>query len=233
MHETFPVKVGEDIQNGVKHLPGFGRRERPAGKDLREVLLGTLHYGIDKYRTIKIEATRVMDRNQVRVRQLSGLLPTRELEFSIFWSRGNNFDGGFYETFTLVAFGEKYRALFGSAYVSKQRELLVENMVFPLFPVVGHDSTFLKGRPGSDHHCTQVRGSWCQANAGEVPMRIRRERRTAWKDSYHARHKGVRRPDSSAIRPGLSCEVRQVVGPVIFLHAAGVNHVGQIVFRVG
>ena len=112
VHETFAVKVGEDVQNGVKHLPGFGRRERTARKNLRKILLGTLHYDIDKHHAIKIEATRVMDRNQVRVRQIGSLPPIRELKFAIFCRRRNNFDGGFYKTFTLVALGEKYRALF-------------------------------------------------------------------------------------------------------------------------
>lgn len=40
-------------------------------------------------------------------------------------------------------------------------------------------------------------------------------------------------PVPSAIRPSLFCEVGQVVRPVVFLHAARINHVCQIVLRVG
>ena len=39
-------------------------------------------------------------------------------------------------------------------------------------------------------------------------------------------------PVPSVIRPSLFCKVRQVVCPVIFLHPAGINHMGQIVLRV-
>jgi len=32
MHKPFAVKVGKDVQDGIEHLSGFGRRERPAGR---------------------------------------------------------------------------------------------------------------------------------------------------------------------------------------------------------
>jgi hypothetical protein len=48
VHETFAVKVGEDIQDRLKHCMGFVTGECPAGKNLRKVLLGTLHNDIDK-----------------------------------------------------------------------------------------------------------------------------------------------------------------------------------------
>src|ERR1700674_1099505 len=103
VHETFAVKIGEHVQDGLKHLPGFGDRERPAWKNLRKVLLGALHYDIDERYAAKLGASHFMDRNQVRVRQLSGLSPTRQLEFDNFWGRWNKFDGGFYKTFTRMA----------------------------------------------------------------------------------------------------------------------------------
>jgi len=40
-------------------------------------------------------------------------------------------------------------------------------------------------------------------------------------------------PAALAIRPFLCCKIREVVSPVVLFHPAGVNHVGQIVFRVG
>jgi hypothetical protein len=78
------MKVGEDVQDGIKHLPGFGRRERPVWKNLPKVLLGTLHYDIYEWFTAKVEASHFIEWNQVRMRQLSGLLPARELDFAIF-----------------------------------------------------------------------------------------------------------------------------------------------------
>ena len=74
------------------------------------------------------------------MRKFGRHLPARELEFAIFRSCGNEFDGSFYEAFPIVAVGEKYRALFGSAEVSKQREVSIDNLTDELFPSVGHDS---------------------------------------------------------------------------------------------
>jgi hypothetical protein len=48
MHETFAVQVGEGVQDGFEHRSGFVRRERPAGKNLRKVLLGTLHHDVEQ-----------------------------------------------------------------------------------------------------------------------------------------------------------------------------------------
>src|SRR6202521_629158 len=149
MYETFAMKVGEHVQDGRKHLTGFSDRERPAGKNLRKVLLGTFHYDIDDRHAAKLEASHFMDRNQVRVRQLRGLLPTRQLEVARCRSRRNNLDRGFYETFCRTALGKEYRAVFGPAQVSKQRKFVVEGLIFPLYPCVGHDSTLSQGSPGS------------------------------------------------------------------------------------
>src|SRR4029077_15281649 len=108
----FAVNVGEHVQGGLKHRPGFVRRERPVGKNLRKVLLGTLHYDIDEGHTAKLEASHFIEGNEVRMRQPSRLLPTRKLEFAIFWSCSNKFDSGFYNTFTVMALCEEYRAGF-------------------------------------------------------------------------------------------------------------------------
>src|SRR5579863_1558600 len=86
-----------------------------------------------------------MEGDQARMRQLSRQFPTRKTESAIFWSRRNNFNSSLYRKFTLVPLREKYRAVFRSAYVSKQRKLPVNDLTFPLFPGVGHDSTLLLG----------------------------------------------------------------------------------------
>jgi hypothetical protein len=107
VHETFAVKIGEDVQGGLKHRTRFVRRERPFGKNLCKVLLGTLHYDIDEGHPAKLEASHFIEGKQMRMRQLSCLLPTRKLEFAIFWSCRNKFDSGFYKTLTLMALCEE------------------------------------------------------------------------------------------------------------------------------
>jgi hypothetical protein len=115
MHETIAVKVGEHVHDRLKHCSGFVRLERPVGENLRKVLLGTLHYDIDKGNTAKLETSHLIKGNQVRMGQLRRLLPTPKLQLAIFWSRGNEFDSGFFKTFTLMALCEEHSAVFGSA----------------------------------------------------------------------------------------------------------------------
>jgi hypothetical protein len=57
MHEPFAVKVGEDVQDGIEHLSGFARRERPAGKNLRKVFLGTLHHDVQQLLAANLAAS--------------------------------------------------------------------------------------------------------------------------------------------------------------------------------
>ncbi len=131
VHETFAMKVAEDVQNGFKHLPRFGRRQRPARKNLRKILLGTLRYDVDEWHPAKLEVSHFIKGNQVRMGQFSCLLPTRKLEFAIFWSPRNEFDSRLCEEFTFMALCEEYRAVFGSAQISNQRELPINYFTFP------------------------------------------------------------------------------------------------------
>jgi hypothetical protein len=63
VNETLAVKVGEDIHDGLKHLPGFGRRERSAGKNLRKVLFGALHYDIYEWLPAELASSHFIERN--------------------------------------------------------------------------------------------------------------------------------------------------------------------------
>ena len=56
VYETFAVKVPKDVQDGLKHRKGFGRRERPDGKNLPKVLLSAFHYDKDQRRAAKLSA---------------------------------------------------------------------------------------------------------------------------------------------------------------------------------
>jgi hypothetical protein len=51
-------------------------------------------------------------------------------------------------TIALKALGKKHAAVFGSTEVPEKRKLLVQSLAFPLFPGVGHNSTFVKGLAG-------------------------------------------------------------------------------------
>src|SRR5580704_13483890 len=115
MHETFAVKVAEDVQDRLKQCVGFVRRECPAGKNLSEVFLRIRHHHVHEESAAKLEMSHFMDRNQVRVREPGGLLPTRQLQFGLFWSRGNKFDRGLFWNFTLMVLREEYRAVVGPA----------------------------------------------------------------------------------------------------------------------
>src|SRR5579862_7944269 len=60
--------------------------------------------------------------------------------------------------------------------------------------------------------------------------------RSAFRDLKRFRIRSTRaigNPATSVIRPSLRCEVGEVVRPVILHHPARVNHMRQIVFRVG
>ena len=46
------------------------------------------------------------------------------------------------------ALGKKYAAVFGSTEVPEKWKPLIKNLAFPLFPGVGHNSTFFKGLAG-------------------------------------------------------------------------------------
>ncbi len=63
MHEAFAVKVAEDVENAIDHLPGFGRRKRPAGQNLRKVLLGTLHHNIKQRHAADLAASTIKHPN--------------------------------------------------------------------------------------------------------------------------------------------------------------------------
>jgi hypothetical protein len=70
------------------------------------------------------------------------------LEFALFRIRWKKFDRGFYKAFTISVLCEEHRAAFGFAQAPKQLELPIEDLTFPLFPSVGHNSTLSKGRLG-------------------------------------------------------------------------------------
>jgi hypothetical protein len=141
MHEAFSMKVSKDVQNGIERLAGLFRRKRPAGKHLRKIFLGALHHNVKHRYAVNLAASLIENGNQVRMRKLTCRAPSRELNFISFSARGDQFNSGPLRPLTLIKLGEKYSTVLGAAKVSKQRELPVDYLALPPFPVLRHDST--------------------------------------------------------------------------------------------
>src|SRR3989441_7258073 len=137
VHEPFAVKERKGVQNWLEHLAGFHRGERPLWKNLRQVLFGVLHHHVERLRAAQLAPSRLKQAKQVRMRQLGGQLPAGELDFRVSCIHRNEFDSDLFR-FASTAFRKEHGAVVRATQVLAQMEFPVDELAFPLFPVLGH-----------------------------------------------------------------------------------------------
>jgi hypothetical protein len=125
--EIAGVKPGERVENGAEHLRGFGRGERPHGKNLGEHLVGVVGDGIELIFSVDVAASGMEKTHQVRVREVSGNSPLCEAGIRVHGRGRDQLDGGFAGR---IAFhlGEEDTAALDSPQPSKQGESTVDEV---------------------------------------------------------------------------------------------------------
>jgi hypothetical protein len=93
--ETELMKIGEGIQNGAEHLPGFLGREGTLGKDLGEGFIGILGYDIEQIFTVNVDARGMKERHQMRMGESPGYVPLSDGGSCVHRFEWEDFDGGF------------------------------------------------------------------------------------------------------------------------------------------
>ncbi len=135
--ESGVVEENQGIDGGWKHLANFLGRERTQRKNLCQILFGIFHDNIKKVRAVNLTAARFKQPNQVRMRKLGDVGPSKKLNifFKVVGGRDfgrNQFDGGFLKSIC-IALSEKYCAVRGSAEPLLQREFAINDAAFPCF----------------------------------------------------------------------------------------------------
>src|SRR5713101_8641596 len=137
MSEAFAVQIDENIEDRLEHFARFRSRERALGKDLGQIFVGLLHDHIKMIPVGKTAAAGGKDTEQMRMRELRGPSPERELQVGGGTIHRDQFDGRFLRTW-----GGRLRQENGAAvcaaYVLLKREKVVDDLTFALFPDLGH-----------------------------------------------------------------------------------------------
>src|SRR5262249_9509601 len=107
MHQTLGVKISKRVEKGLEHVVGFGMREGALREELREIFFGAFHDHVKKSHAGELATAGFKKLEQVGMRELSGLLPTRELSVSLRGGDLNELDSGLLRLAVSLAFGEK------------------------------------------------------------------------------------------------------------------------------
>src|SRR5260370_33531773 len=89
------MQESDGLQRGSENVARFRGGERALRKKLREIFLGVFHYDIKQIEISETAAAGFEDAQQVRMRQLGGVLPAKQLEFRVGFVDLNKFDGRF------------------------------------------------------------------------------------------------------------------------------------------
>ncbi len=73
------MQVSQGAQRRDQHFPRFVIRQRTVLQQLRKVLIGVLHDGVQIVQSTNLAPARLEYANQVRVSEIDGCLPTRQL----------------------------------------------------------------------------------------------------------------------------------------------------------
>ena len=139
VNQTLAMKESDGLQRGRENVARFRGGERALRKKLREIFLGEFHYDIKQIEISETAAAGFEDAKHVRMRELGGVLPAKQLEFRVGLVDLNELDGRL--LWRSAAFGQEDGAVFRAAEIAAKREFGIDNLAFPLLPGFGHRCT--------------------------------------------------------------------------------------------
>jgi len=114
--ETPSMQIHQCFQKGFQQVPCFRRRERAFWQELRQVLRSIFHHDIQQIHSRQLAAAAFKQADQVGMRNLRRLLPTRQLDLGLCGLRLNELDRGLFRSI-FSALRQKHDAMIGTAQV--------------------------------------------------------------------------------------------------------------------
>ena len=136
MHQIPVVQKRERAERRPQHLARFVFRQGTLRQQLRKILVGKLHDDVKVRRPVELESSRAKETNQMRMRQVGGIVPVRELGLDEGRKRGNDLERHL-RRLSPLNLSEKDPAVIRAAEIAAQRERANE-AAFPLRPGFAH-----------------------------------------------------------------------------------------------